>query len=88
MRRELYRKESVIREWGVICPSAIYITRGFLFISRKPQDFLKPRKKEESFEVLLAYHVFKADTIRRTEVDRNFEYSANFAESWVIKTES
>ena len=51
------------------------------FISRKPQDFLKPRKKEESFEVQLAYHVFKADTIRRTEVDRNFEYSANFAGS-------
>ena len=51
MRRELYRKESVIREWGVICPPAVYMTRGFLFISRKPQDFLKPSKKEESFEV-------------------------------------
>ena len=50
MRRELYRKESVIREWGVIYPPAIYMTRGFLFISRKPQDFLKPRKKKRALK--------------------------------------
>ena len=31
-------------------PCNIHDPRVF-FISRKPQDFLKPRKKEESFEV-------------------------------------
>ena len=50
MRRELYRKESVIREWGVIFPPAIYMTRGFFSFRENLKIFSNLAKKKRALK--------------------------------------